>query len=443
MFDAWVASLGIVSSDETHDATVGIPDRALRSALEFAVGIAAAGAKQRPPLPSPPGLRKFLRFRSLPDASLGVVRSAVESDPLYLSRLAIVATPELLDEVGMLWITRPDGWEHRIDALLDGEAADAAVVAASAGGASAGAALRKEQRRREAAESAAARARADLAEARAALERTSAEWASRETALHAEVSSLRAESTSLRERVRSLEGQLRRLERGAAADSERAGDATASLESLRARLAEAESARDRALADRVAPAGPVDLDRLRSTLLGALAIITDGESAEGATKGAAGRRATRNTRRPIGIPGGLVADSEAGAEHLLRTAGAVVVVDGYNVAKLGWPSRPLEQQRETCVGAAERLAMRWGVLIHIVFDGATVVGAHTGSRRLVRVSYSPEGVSADDVIRAEVAVLPSDRPVVVVTNDRAIASDVRADGANVLSSDVFLAVAGR
>ena len=61
----------------------------------------------------------------------------------------------------------------------------------------------------------------------------------------------------------------------------------------------------------------------------------------------------------------------------------------------------------------------------------------------MRVSYSPEGVSADDVIRAEVAVLPSDRPVVVVTNDRAVVSDVRADGANVLSSDVFLAVAGR
>ena len=449
MFDPLLASLTAVASDQTDDAAGvpsparEIPDRSLRSALEFAVGIAAAGAKLRPPLPSPSGLRAFLRFRALPDASLGAVRSVVEGDPVFLSRLALAATSELLDDVGMLWITRPDGWERRISDLLDAAATDAAEE----GTASAGAALRKEQRRREAAESAAARARAELADERSASERAIAEAAGRETALAAEVAALRVEANTLRERVRSLESQLRRAERGAVAHSERAGDATASLEELRARLAAAEASRDRALADRVSPAGPVDLERLRASLLGALALLVDGESADGGVPGqgvrsGGGRRAARTSRRPIALPGGLVADSEAGAEHLLRAADTVVV-DGYNVAKLGWPNRALDQQREACIAAAERLAVRWGTLIHVIFDGSSVVGAHTGTRRVVRVSYSPEGVSADDVIRAEVASLPADRSVLVVTNDRAVATDVRVDGANVLSSDAFLAVAGR
>jgi len=52
-------------------------------------------------------------------------------------------------------------------------------------------------------------------------------------------------------------------------------------------------------------------------------------------------------------------------------------------------------------------------------------------------------VSADDVIRDEVAALPARTPVVVVTNDQAIVVDVRSAGANVVSSDMMLAVAGR
>jgi len=52
-------------------------------------------------------------------------------------------------------------------------------------------------------------------------------------------------------------------------------------------------------------------------------------------------------------------------------------------------------------------------------------------------------VIADDVIRAEVQALPASTPVVVVTNDQAIVADVRADGANVVASDMLLAIAGR
>ena len=58
---------------------------------------------------------------------------------------------------------------------------------------------------------------------------------------------------------------------------------------------------------------------------------------------------------------------------------------------------------------------------------------------MIRVVYSPVGVTADDVIRSEVDRLPHDRAVVVVTNDRAIVRDVRAAGANVVPSNAFIA----
>ena len=69
--------------------------------------------------------------------------------------------------------------------------------------------------------------------------------------------------------------------------------------------------------------------------------------------------------------------------------------------------------------------------------------ASSDQRRLVRVVYSPEGVIADDVISSEVARLPATRHVVVVTNDKAVVTDVRAMGANTVSSDRFVALAKR
>jgi predicted RNA-binding protein with PIN domain len=143
-------------------------------------------------------------------------------------------------------------------------------------------------------------------------------------------------------------------------------------------------------------------------------------------------------RKPPRLPGGVIAASPEGAEFVLRDGAGLTLVDGYNVAKLGWPSLELEQQRRQCVTAVENLAKRWNLAITVVFDGADVAGAHTASRRRVRVMYSSAGVSADDVLRNEVAAADPARPVVVVTNDREIVRDVRRAGASVVSSDDFL-----
>lgn len=398
-----------------------LTDRALQSALEFAVGIAAAGSKLRPPLPFPSGLKPYLRFHRLPPTALAKVREAVESDVVFLGRLGMVATDELLDEVGMLWLTRPEGWQTSAAAI----AAKAQEVPGDDA-----AELRREQRRRDAAEASAVRSRVEVGALREQLE---VERAARVTA-EAAATAARTELAAVRIRVSELERSLQKRVRGADSAAATAGSVEAELVATRDQLRAVVAARDAALADRAAvhggPSG--DIERVRALLTEALA-LTRGPSPS----------ARRRQRSPIALPGGVYGNSEAAGEHLLRTADAVVLVDGYNVAKLGWPGVPLDRQRDLCIEAAENLARRWGCLIHIVFDGASVIGATARARRLVRVSFSPEGVIADDVLRAEVAALDLDRPVVVVTNDKAVIADVRVAGANVVASDTFLALARR
>jgi len=144
-------------------------------------------------------------------------------------------------------------------------------------------------------------------------------------------------------------------------------------------------------------------------------------------------------RVALSLPGGVISSSSEAAAFLVRTD-AQVIIDGYNVAMLGWPSSNLESQRRQLLDGVENLARRFGTSVTVVFDGAAVVGAHTDRRRLIRVRYSPAGVTADDVIRSEVQRLPASTAVVVVTNDAEILHDVRAVGVNTLPSNALLAV---
>ena len=368
-----------------------LPDESLRSALEFAVAIAAVGVKLRPPMPIPSGFKPYLRFQKLPPKALTTLRTAIDADAKFLHRLGVVATPELVDEVGMLWLTRPEGWQ-----------AAAAKVAAS-GVADAGEAgeLRREQKRRKAAEAVAARSRVESA---ALSEQLEVERAAR-AASSADVRRVKAELAAARAQVRQLERAVEKLSKAAAA---------------------------------VAVLHPAVHPTAHPT-----AHPTSNLAPKARKHVEAAPARVRRHREPIAVPGGLPGNSEAVGEHMLRFADVIVLVDGYNVAKLGWKSLSLERQRTACIEAAENIARRWGTALHIVFDGSAVVGAASSKRRLIRVSYSPAGVTADDVLRAEVAAIGIARPVVVVTNDRAIVADVRAAGCNVVTSDTFLALARR
>jgi predicted RNA-binding protein with PIN domain len=401
-----------------------VPDEALRSALEFAVGVAAVWAKMRPPQPFPADLKRFLKFQKLPAAALVQVRAAVEGDDDFRQRLGSVATTELLDEVSVLWLSRPDGWQQAIVDALPEQVADAQ------------AALRREERRRMAAQEAATRTRAELLTARAELER---ERAARAAVL--------AEGERLRADLEELRRRLRESQRGQHATAQALAKAEAEL------LAARPKSTDVAPPTPVPPATVLDVATVRKLIDGAVSATADIarmlgdalseiEPADAAAPAqvdavAAPGRARRKAPR---LPGGVLAGTVEAAEFLLRAKGSVTLIDGYNVAKLGWPSLDLEQQRKQCLAAAENLAKRWNLTMTVVFDGAAIEGAHAAARRRVRVVYSPPGVSADDVLRAEVAATDSDTPVVVVTNDRAIIADVAAAGASTVSSGDFLAL---
>lgn len=439
-----------------------LPASALRTALEFAVAIAAAGQKVRPPLVFPAGLKPFLKFQRLDNTALVQVRRVVAADEDFRSRIAIAATPELVDDLGLQWLHREDGWEQRVVELHQAAKADAQTAEAET-------ALRKSERRRQAAEQAAVRTQAELLSYRDDIGR---EQVRREKA-ESKASAATRDTESLRRENMQMQQELKNVRLRMTAETERADSSTANLKMAIDQVRELEVVRDAVLSQRafelealraepvqIASMNPAAVQALEqaaaatgelSKALGraAQALAIDGEPSnqQGVTPqvaiaqpAKANHRAPK--RKPIAIPGGVYGDTLAATVHLLRTPAVRVLVDGYNVAKLAWPKLDLAHQRESGINVCEDIARRFGTDICIVFDGADIVGASAG-RRLVRVRYSQAGVSADDVIRAEVAAISVKTPIVVVTNDQAIAVDVRNAGANVVASEALLAAAGR
>ena len=141
----------------------------------------------------------------------------------------------------------------------------------------------------------------------------------------------------------------------------------------------------------------------------------------------------------------MLDDSVEAADHLCRVPGMTLLVDGYNVSQRGWPELAIAEQRRRLVDALTELAARTGASVSVVFDGADPVwpAAVPTTSRLVKVSFSPPDVEADDVVLARVAEIDSGRPVVVASSDRRVADGAAAMGANVVSSQQLLAALRR
>lgn len=399
-----------------------IDPRHLRSAIEFAVLMAEQGQKFKSPLKHPARLRRHFGSNRIPTSALDGLAAAIDGDEEFRSTIALGAVPELVDEIGRIWLTRPDGWQRDL-------ATRVATVEAEAEATGAATELKRSERRRRAAEEVAARTRAELVALQLRL-------AERDEVIEG----LRSDVVKLDERVEELHADLvdTRLEARHARDRERAAMtklavAEAARDEAVAARGSAESVRDDVLADRaVIAAERSELTRLAATAESLAAQLA-------ALAAPVADRSKAMVRKPLPMPGGVMGDSETAAEYLFRS-GASVLVDGYNVAKLAWPKLDLAGQRVVLLDAVENLARRYGSDVTVVFDGADVVGASADQRRVIRVMYSPDGVIADDVIRDEVRRLPTTRQVVVVTNDRAIVGDVRAMGANTMSSEQLLAL---
>jgi predicted RNA-binding protein with PIN domain len=417
-----------IESDDTAPMPSALEHRHLRRALEFAVVMAQEGRKLRPPLKYPATLKPYMKMPRLPISALGPVRRIVEADDAFRTRIAAGALPELVDPIGILWLQRPEGWAERVAGLLVDAAEDAARADAAVE-------LHREARKREAAEQVAARSRVEVLSLQ-----------ERVASLLGDIDQLRADMIKANDTIDETKAELIDARNEARHANDRATAAASKLERAESERAAAVSARqsaegvrDSVIADRAAAvveaAELAGLAAIAQELAERLAALNSQPSDR--------KRPTEaSRRRALPLPGGVAGDSDAATEYLVRS-GASVLIDGYNVSKLGWPTLELVMQRQVLLDAVENVARRYGSDLTVVFDGAGVIGASSDQRRLVRVVYSPEGVIADDVIRSEVARLPSTRHVVVVTNDKAVVTDVRAMGANTVSSDRFVALAKR
>jgi predicted RNA-binding protein with PIN domain len=440
---------------EQQDA---VPAPALPAAVRERVVALVADALGGVPLDElPPSLRPVARFTPAKRARLaaGALAVAVEADVVLRQRVAVVARealPELaaavedgrpppaappVDVAALTYLLRPDGWQDALAAASARVDADAAATAAD---------LTAEtvQRLTEQLDALRAAGRAQAAEARRQLEQAQEQAAA-----------AREEAGALRRRVRDLGDRAATAERALAGSEQRAAPEpppepdpeAGEVRRLRARLAEAESALTAARSATRTTGREQDV-RLR-LLLDAVVGAAAGLRRELALPPAQQRPADA-VAEALGPPPdaaevprqGRGDDDPALLDALLAVPAVHVLVDGYNVTKTGYGDLPLEAQRSRLLAGLGALAARTGAETTVVFDGVDRTGPLAAPSRPaprgVRLLFSRTGETADDVLRDLVRAEPPGRPLVVVTSDRAVVDDVRADGARTVDSRALL-----
>lgn len=438
------------------------PTALLRSALEGAVRVARDGEAADPPRPAPPALKRFLRFARLPAPALDIARKVLDEDEAFRQIVAAELRENEVGEAGWLWLTRPDGWEARVEQLRQ-RAAEADHQEREER------AERDAQRRLTYAEDRARRAEALLAVRAEELDQARAELARERGRAESAVEELGALDHQLQELRNQRQQAIRRLKEVEADLARRSAELRQARHEIRMREAELTAPAPPAPAAPVAPApvapapspalapggrqaelaatiarAAAAAQQLSAALASASSLLEPPAQAPDAPASPpppavpelAGRA---RPRVPLRLPPGVLDDSPEAAEHLLRAEGALLLVDGYNVSKEAWPTLPIAVQRTRLVDSLAALHARCGAEVEVVFDGAegttTVSG---GARAPVRVRFSPESVEADDVLLELVAGTPSHRPIVVATSDRRVRDGARRRGANLLTSAQLL-----
>lgn len=441
------AGRGVARDERLTPATESL----LRPALEAAVVVARMTADDAPAVPAPVPLRPFLRFSRLPPRALRIVRKALEADEPFRLAVAEKASEDMVGRASWLFLQRPEGWSD--------ELADLMAAAESAGSETAAAraesdALRAARRQLAAAQEEAGRWREQAAESRAEAARATAalteERRNRREAVEraAQVDRELAAARLEREQALALAESQRAV---AAAAAEAASTASREAASLRAELAATAAGNVVSAAVAALEAAASAAISMGESLLEAardLAVPSDlrSGSPRGGPPAADGppARLRPAPRRPVPLPGGVLDDSVEAADHLVRLPGVLLLVDGYNVTHAAWPELAIAEQRRRLVDALGELAARSGAEVLVVFDGAEVpLTVVPTSQRSVKVSFSPAGVEADDVVIDMASSVPRSRPVVVVSSDRRVRDGAVGAGANTISSHTLLAAIGR
>ena len=450
----------------------------LQGALRLALDVARARAAAEPAQEVPRAVRPFLRFggRTLPEPAVAALWRWVDDDAEVRARMAELADDGELGRAGWLFVARPGGWEQELAVLVEDAEQRLRSEQEEKDERSARRKLSFAEEAKRRAEDSAARARADLAartseltaerkDRRAARDeadhlgrrvaslegeresarRRAAEAAAEVTALQAELSAVRVELGQARAMVETLQAEAEAVAAQARARQRRAEAGLDPAPPAVAPPAVGLGAADvaRAVASAAAAAG--DLARALDQAATALAPVVGPSSAP--TLAAPANRPPRPPagprRHPAPLPPAVFDDSTAAAAHLVRVPNAVVLVDGYNAAKSLWPDLPGPEMRDRLDSALAELVARTGARVHVVYDGADVGPQVAAGRRGVRVTFSPEGVEADDVILDLVDELPVTTAVVVASNDNRVRDGARSRGANVISIPQLAAVVGR
>ena len=444
----------------------------LRAVVELALSVARAGEEGDPPVPAPSGLRRFYAFSRLPPAAVEQVVRVLDSDDEFRARVAEAALEDALGRLGWVWLTRRDAWEIELAGLV----AEADSLAAServrrvgrraerANEVAASVTERAERRRREA-EQDAEQARTEVTNLRRVNRTLETELATTSS----EVARLDEERVRAVRQLKGVEAlltergtELRRVREEAdrlrvALDRARADAAAAELAILPPALATPSassrpiSARDSALpAARALDLEPVSR-AVQNAAAAAAALATSLAAAATALAGAGPRvtaptlqrrEADKHRRSSPRLPAGLIEDTPAALDHAARQRGAIVLVDGYNVSKMGWPDLDLATQRLRLAKALVDLKARTGARVELVFDGADEERLWARSLpAVIGVRFSPPDIEADDVLLEMVDELPVTCPIVVISSDRRVRDGARSRGALSISSAALVSLA--
>src|SRR6266545_4287238 len=90
-----------------------VPVELLRSALDHALNVAAAGGVE-----VPVAIRPLVKASKLDAKALRRLLQAIEEAPNFRAEVAARASADNVDEAGLLWLTRTDGWRTRLAELV-------------------------------------------------------------------------------------------------------------------------------------------------------------------------------------------------------------------------------------------------------------------------------------------------------------------------------------
>jgi predicted RNA-binding protein with PIN domain len=400
----------------------------------------ARGEHEEDPPPPPTRLIPLLGFRGrLAERTIDTVREVLALDEEF--RIRVEAALSEHDPVSDLLLRRPPGWEAEFEALVDAAESEGARRSDEL-------AQTDAARRVDALSERLARSQQDLSRIRADLDRVNAELAGerrKRAGLQRRIDQHDAAIDAAREDRDRAVSELSTTRMSMAAlreelEAVRRGDDAETQAVLERRREAVETARS-VLGQVLSQLGAIDdgLGELVADLVADLVVDHRAPDEPAPTVPAAtGSAATGSTRRrrPQRLVRGAVEGTPAGVDQLLRSPGALVVVDGYNLAMAVWRSLSPAELRDRTVGFLTDVRSRTGADVVVVFDGGEVgerlaVAAPVG----VRTMFSPTGVEADDVIIDLMAKVPAEQPVVVVSSDRRVRDGVRRQGANVIRSE--------